>query len=103
MPADPADGLGRVLTEDGTFVDKRVNNKPPSSNRSSVDRSSLLLEQPPQVTEREIDEFDDENDEMLKQTKSIIRAVMEMSNKVPISRPPDYVDLVKVWRQWVWL
>ena len=73
---------------------------PAASNRYSADRSSFSPVpepvQPPVAAEREPDEFDNENDELLKQTTCIVKAVMEMSNKVPISRPADYVDLVKV-------
>jgi hypothetical protein len=38
----------------------------------------------------------DPNDAVLKQTTAVVKTVMELSNKVPISRPSDYVDLVRV-------
>ena len=40
----------------------------------------------------------DPNDAVLKQTTAVVKTVMELSNKVPISRPSDYVDLVRVSR-----
>ena len=96
--------MGRMLSEDGTFVNKYSANKhisPQSSNRLSA---SSFPPPPPEArqqeavaVERELDEFDNENDELLKQTMDIVKAVMEMSNKVPISRPADYVELIKVW------
>ena len=93
--------MGRVLSEDGTFVDKYGANKRGASSSSSRLSTSSLTSQPepkqPEPAERELDELDDENDELLKQTTDVVRAVMEMSNKVPISRPADYVELVKVW------
>ena len=103
VPADPEEGLvGRMLSEDGTFVNKYSANKhisPQSSNRLSA---SSFPPPPPEArqqeavaVERELDEFDNENDELLKQTMDIVKAVMEMSNKVPISRPADYVELIK--------
>ena len=38
----------------------------------------------------------DPDDAVLKQTTAVVKTVMELSNKVPISRPSEYVDLVKV-------
>ena len=38
----------------------------------------------------------DPNDIILKQTTAVVKTVMELSNKVSISRPSEYVDLVKV-------
>nr|QAU32675.1 focal adhesion kinase isoform 2 [Ephydatia muelleri] len=100
VPAEAGEGpMGRVLSEDGTFVDKYGANKRGASSSSSRLSTSSLTSQPepkqPEPAERELDEFDDENDELLKQTTDVVRAVMEMSNKVPISRPADYVELVK--------
>ena len=38
-----------------------------------------------------------ENDPILQQTLTVVvKAVMELSNKVPLSRPSDYVEFVKV-------
>ena len=41
----------------------------------------------------------DPNDTVLKQTTAVVKSVMELSNKVPISRPSEYVDLVKVRKE----
>lgn len=60
-----------------------------SSNRSSV---SDERGQPPADDSFEVDP----NDAVLKQTTAVVKTVMELSNKVPISRPSDYVDLVRV-------
>ena len=59
-----------------------------SSNHSSVsDERSQPVD----------DNFEvDPNDIILKQTTAVVKTVMELSNKVPISRPSEYVDLVKV-------
>ena len=60
-----------------------------SSNRSSV---SDERGQPPIDDSFEVDP----DDVVLKQTTAVVKTVMELSNKVPISRPSDYVDLVRV-------
>ena len=60
-----------------------------SSNRSSV---SDERGQPPIDDSFEVDR----DDVVLKQTTAVVKTVMELSNKVPISRPSDYVDLVRV-------
>ena len=60
-----------------------------SSGRSSVsdERSQPAAD----------DSFEvDPNDIILKQTTAVVKTVMELSNKVSISRPSEYVDLVKV-------
>ena len=38
----------------------------------------------------------DPDDAVLKQTTAVVKSVMELSNKVPMSRPSDYIDLVRV-------
>ena len=37
-----------------------------------------------------------DDDSIVQQTTVVVKAVMELSNKVPLSRPNDYVELVKV-------
>lgn len=62
-----------------------------SSGRSSIsderERSQPAAEESFEV---------DPDDVILKQTTAVVKTVMELSNKVPISRPSEYVDLVKV-------
>lgn len=60
-----------------------------SSNCSSV---SDERGQPPADDSFEVDP----DDAVLKQTTAVVKTVMELSNKVPISRPSEYVDLVRV-------
>ena len=60
------------------------------STEGSSDRSSPLFE------ERQDDFVPPEDDAILKQTTVVVKAVMELSNKVPLSRPSDYVEFVKV-------
>ena len=63
-----------------------------SSGRSSV--SDERISQPAVAAD---DSFEvDPNDIILKQTTAVVKTVMELSNKVSISRPSEYVDLVKV-------
>ena len=62
-----------------------------SSGRSSISDERAPLPLPVD------DSFEvDPNDAVLKQTTAVVKTVMELSNKVPISRPSEYVDLVKV-------
>ena len=60
------------------------------STEGSSDRSS------PSFEERQDDFVPPEDDAILKQTTVVVKAVMELSNKVPLSRPSDYVEFVKV-------
>lgn len=60
-----------------------------ASTEESSDRSSF-------VEERQDDFVPPEDDPVLQQTTVVVKAVMELSNKVPLSRPTDYVEFVKV-------
>ena len=60
-----------------------------ASTEESSDRSSF-------VEERQDDFVPPEDDPILQQTTVVVKAVMELSNKVPLSRPSDYVEFVKV-------
>ena len=55
----------------------------------SSDRSSF-------VEEHQDDFVPPEDDPVLQQTTVVVKAVMELSNKVPLSQPTDYVEFVKV-------
>ena len=58
--------------------------------KQSSDHNSL-------VEERHDDFVPPENDPILQQTMTVVvKAVMELSNKVPLSQPNDYVEFVKV-------
>ena len=37
-----------------------------------------------------------EDDAFVQKTTAVVKSVMELSNKVPLCRPNDYVELVKV-------
>ena len=37
-----------------------------------------------------------DDDPIVLQTTAVVKSVMELSNKVPLSRPNQYVELVKV-------
>lgn len=64
--------------------------RPISSSGESSGRSS------PNMVEERAEETLAEDDEILQQTTAVVKSVMELSNKVPLSRPNDYVELVKV-------
>ena len=62
------------------------------STGGSSGRSSVSDERGQLADDYEVDP----DDVVLKQCTAVVKTVMELSNKVPISRPSDYVDLVKV-------
>ena len=66
-----------------------------SSGRSSISDERALPPLAPAAAADDSFEVDP-NDAILKQTTAVVKTVMELSNKVPISRPSEYVDLVKV-------
>ena len=62
---------------------------------ASSDRSSPVFTQqaPPPQEEAYVPPDDDP---IVLQTTTVVKSVMELSNKVPLSRPTQYVELVKV-------
>ena len=60
------------------------------STEDSSPRSSPVFD------DRHDDSFQiPEDDPIIQQTTVVVKSVMELSNKVPLSRPNDYVELVK--------
>lgn len=60
---------------------------------SSSDRNSPVFSAPAKSSGSYVPPDDDP---IVMQTTVVVRSVMELSNKVPLSRPTDYVEFVKV-------
>ena len=90
----------RSLREDGQFVSAR------GSGRGSMagSESSREGEVGGELGEREEKEEEEEGgvrvgeEEVLGKVTEVVKAVMELSNRVSLSPPDEYLELVKVWK-----
>ena len=119
----PEDG-GRSLTEDGQFLSSRLNGSgsmvESESNHEPEEKAEEMMGQGERERERERegeregereegegegegegekegeDVSAEEEEEVLGKVTEVVKAVMELSNRVSLSTPEQYVELVKV-------